>query len=105
MSSKVSTDHYKVLGVSPNASSGDIKKAFRKLALKYHPDKNKTKEAEERFKEINDSYRVLSNPSEKAKYDSLRPYSAFSGMGPPYSTSKEYSSYLSLIHISEPTRH
>lgn len=93
MSSKVSTDHYKVLGVSPNASSGDIKKAFRKLALKYHPDKNKTKEAEERFKEINDSYRVLSNPSEKAKYDSLRPYSAFSGMGPPYSTSKEYSSY------------
>ena len=93
MSSSVSTDHYKVLGVSPNASSGEIKKAFRKLALKYHPDKNKTKEAEERFKEINDSYRVLSNPGEKAKYDSLRPYSAFGNMGTRYPTSNGYSSY------------
>lgn len=93
MSSSVLTDHYKVLGVSPNASSGEIKKAFRKLALKYHPDKNKTKEAEERFKEINDSYRVLSNPGEKAKYDSLRPYSAFGNMGTRYPTSNGYSSY------------
>lgn len=58
--------------MSPSASASEIKKAFRRLALKYHPDKNKTKEAEEKFKMINDSYRVLSDPQQKSRYDSIR---------------------------------
>ncbi|VEU23955.1 DEKNAAC105177 [Brettanomyces naardenensis] len=85
MSSAV--DHYKVLGINPGASSTDIKKAFRKLALRYHPDKNKTKEAEERFKAINDSYNILSDPQRKATYDNTRMYSnGYMGTtGPRYS--------------------
>ncbi|MCB5645774.1 DnaJ domain-containing protein, partial [Bifidobacterium breve] len=56
----LSTDFYKVLGVSKDASADDIKKAYRKLARKYHPDVNKTKEAEEKFKDISEAYDVLS---------------------------------------------
>ena len=55
-------DYYEVLGVSRSASEEDIKKSFRKLALEYHPDKNKSEGAEERFKEINEAYQVLSDP-------------------------------------------
>lgn len=63
-------DFYEVLGLEKGASDDEIKRAFRKLAVKYHPDKNKgDKEAEEKFKEINEAYQVLSNPEEKAKYD------------------------------------
>ncbi len=65
-------DYYKILGVSKNASPDEIKKAFRKLALKYHPDKNKgNKEAEERFKEINEAYAVLSDPEKRKQYDTF----------------------------------
>ena len=53
-------DYYEVLGVERSASEDDIKKAYRKLAIKYHPDKNPgDKEAEEKFKEINNSYKIL----------------------------------------------
>lgn len=63
-------DYYEVLGVDKNAAAADIKKAYRKLALKYHPDKNPDdKEAEEKFKEAAEAYEVLSNPEKKAKYD------------------------------------
>lgn len=63
-------DYYKVLGVGKNASADDIKKAYRKLALKYHPDKNQgNKEAEEHFKEINEAYAVLSDPQKRQQYD------------------------------------
>jgi chaperone protein DnaJ len=63
-------DYYEILGLTKGASDEDIKKAFRKLAIQYHPDKNKgNKEAEEKFKEINEAYQVLSDPEKKAQYD------------------------------------
>ena len=63
-------DYYEVLGLSKGASDDEIKKAFRKGAMKYHPDKNPgDKVAEEKFKEINEAYEVLSDPDKKSKYD------------------------------------
>lgn len=63
-------DYYSILGVSKQAKDDDIKKSFRKLAKKYHPDKNPgSKEAEEKFKELNEAYEVLSDPEKRKKYD------------------------------------
>src|SRR5947209_17565973 len=63
-------DYYEVLGVPKTASADEIKKAHRKLALKYHPDRNKSnKEAEERFKEIQEAYDVLSDATKRQNYD------------------------------------
>ncbi len=63
-------DYYEILGVSRDASEADIKKAFRQLALKYHPDRNpENKAAEEKFKEINEAYSCLINPEKRANYD------------------------------------
>lgn len=63
-------DYYTILGLPRSASEEDIKKAFRKLAVKYHPDKNQgKKDAEERFKDINEAYEVLSDPEKRRKYD------------------------------------
>ena len=65
-------DYYKILGVERNASEDDIRKAYRKLAMKYHPDRNPNdKEAEERFKEINEAYQVLNDAKKRAHYDRL----------------------------------
>ncbi len=60
---------YETLGISENASADEIKKAYRKLARKYHPDINKDPDAQDKFKEINAAYEVLSDPEKKAKYD------------------------------------
>ena len=61
-------DFYKLLGVSKNASEPEIKKSYRKMAMKYHPDKNPdNKEAEEKFKEINEAHQVLSDPEKRAQ--------------------------------------
>ncbi len=62
-------DYYGMLGVSKNASQDDIQRAYRKLARKYHPDINKTAEAEEKFKEINEAYEVLKDAEKRTKYD------------------------------------
>lgn len=62
-------DYYKILGIARNASDDDIKKAYRKLALKYHPDKNKAPGAEERFKEVAEAYEILSNKKKREIYD------------------------------------
>lgn len=66
----MSKDYYDILGIEKGANDVDIKKAFKKLALKYHPDRNPdNKEAEEKFKEINEAYQVLSDPEKKSRYD------------------------------------
>lgn len=62
-------DYYKILGLKRNASDDEIKKAYRKLALKFHPDKNKSPEAEEKFKEVAEAYEVLSDKKKKEIYD------------------------------------
>lgn len=78
-------DYYEVLRLQKGASDNDIKKAFRKMAMKYHPDKNPgDKVAEEKFKEINEAYAVLSDPEKKEKYDrfghaGVDPNSGFGG--------------------------
>ena len=65
-------DYYQALGVPRSAGENEIKKAYRKLAMKYHPDRNRGKrEAEEKFKEINEAYEVLSDPQKRARYDQL----------------------------------
>lgn len=71
-------DYYEILGVAKNATEAEIKKAYRQMALKYHPDKNPgDKEAEEKFKEAAEAYEVLSNPEKKGRYDQF----GHSGMG------------------------
>jgi molecular chaperone DnaJ len=89
-------DYYEVLGVSKGASDDEIKKAFRKLAVKYHPDKNPgNKEAEAKFKEANEAYSVLSDKTKRARYDQFghagvggagagdggNPFAGFGGFG------------------------
>merc|ERR1739848_911979 len=66
---KMGKDYYAILGVSKSASDADLKKAYRKLAIKYHPDKNKSSEAEEKFKEIGLAYEVLKDPKKRKLYD------------------------------------
>ena len=65
-------DYYKILGVAKTATTDEIKKAFRKLAVKYHPDKNPgNKSAEEKFKEITEANEVLSDPEKRKKYEEV----------------------------------
>ena len=74
-------DYYEVLGVDKSASADEIKKAYRKMAIKYHPDKNPgDKEAEEKFKEAAEAYEVLSDDDKRARYDQY----GFAGVDPNY---------------------
>ena len=78
-------DYYEVLGVSKTATDEEIKKAYRKLALKYHPDYNPgDKSAEEKFKEINEAHEVLSDPEKRKRYDQF----GFAGVDPNYAASQ-----------------
>ncbi len=62
-------DYYDILGVSKSASAAELKSAYRKQAMQWHPDRNKAKDAEEKFKEINEAFQVLGDPKKKAQYD------------------------------------
>ena len=64
-------DYYKILGVEKGAGEEEVKKAYRKMALKFHPDKNKEPDAEEKFKEIAEAYEVLSDDSKRAQFDTF----------------------------------
>ncbi|MDH5360639.1 MAG: DnaJ domain-containing protein, partial [Gammaproteobacteria bacterium] len=70
-------DYYEVLGIPRDADEKAIKEAFRKLAIKYHPDRNKAADAEERFKEIAEAYAVLHDPQKRQQYDTR----GFAGIG------------------------
>ncbi len=77
-------DYYQILGITKSATSDEIKKAYRKLALQYHPDRNKGKDAEAKFKEVTKAYEVLSDPQKKQTYDQFG-HAAFeqgAGQGP-----------------------
>lgn len=111
------SDFYETLGVSKNASDQEIKTAYRKLALKWHPDRNKSKGATEKFKEINQAFEVLSDPNKKAAYDQYghdaftrggaggRPGAGNGGQGPfqyTYSTGGESINFEDLFGGSSP---
>jgi len=90
-------DYYEILGVSKGASAADLKKAYRRLALKWHPDRNKSPEAEKRFKEINEAYEILSDSKKRQAYDQFG-HAAFSG-GMPGADQGVYTSYGNLGDI------
>ncbi|MFT6899147.1 MAG: curved DNA-binding protein [Paraglaciecola sp.] len=74
-------DYYQILGIKEDADIKEIKKAYRKLALKYHPDMNAADNAEEKFKEIAEAYEVVKDPKRRAEYDELRKYGGAPGQG------------------------
>ena len=78
MANENKRDYYEVLGVEKNAAEAEIKRAYRKLAAKYHPDVNHEPDAEAKFKEINEAYEVLSDADKKARYDQF----GFAGVDP-----------------------
>lgn len=72
-------DYYKIMGVSEDASADDIKKAYRTLARKHHPDLNKSADSAEKFKDLGEAYEVLKDPAKREEYDQIRKYGATAG--------------------------
>ena len=94
----VDTRYYDLLGVSPDADQGSLKKAYRKLALQYHPDRNQEDGAEEKFKEISEAYEVLSDPQKRTTYDQFGEDGLRgSGMGGGFSSSQDIFEHFSDI--------
>ena len=107
MSSNSKRDYYEVLGVSKNATEHEIKSAFRRLAMKYHPDHNKAPDAEEKFKEINEAYAILSDQQKRATYDQFGHdglnQQGFSNSGNPFDIFNEFfhsSSHSGGVHFN-----
>lgn len=88
MAGATKRDYYEVLGVPRNATQEEIKKAYRRLARQYHPDFNKDPQAQEKFKEINEAYQVLSDPEKRKLYDQYG-HAAFSAQGAPQDFTQE----------------
>ncbi|MQF48570.1 molecular chaperone DnaJ [SAR202 cluster bacterium AC-647-N09_OGT_505m] len=86
-------DYYKVLGVPRTASQDDIRTKFRRLALEYHPDRNKEPSAQEKFKEINSAYQVLSDPQKRAQYDRFGHVGAGRGTGSGFEGSETFGGF------------
>ena len=85
-------DYYEILGVSKSASDDEIKKAYRKLAIKYHPDRNPgDKEAEAKFKEINEAHEVLSDKQKRARYDQFGHAGVGGASGNPFANGNPFS--------------
>src|ERR1700680_1899366 len=83
-------DYYAILGVKSDASADDIKKAYRKLAQKHHPDVSKEPGAEEKFKEIAEAYQTLKDPEKRAAYDQLGKLGAGQDFRPPPDWQQQY---------------
>jgi curved DNA-binding protein len=86
-------DYYRTLGVERGASADEIKKAYRRLARKYHPDVSKEKNAEERFKEVGEAYDVLGDPQKRAAYDRLGHYRPGQDFRPPPEWEREFTTH------------
>lgn len=83
-------DYYSILGVARDASAEEIKKSYRKLAHKYHPDVSKQPNAEEKFKEVGEAYETLKNPDKRTAYDQLGRYQPGQDFQPPPDWSKQF---------------
>lgn len=94
-------DYYKILGVARDASADDIKKAYRKLARKYHPDVSKEANAEERFKEMAEAYETLKDPEKRAAYDQLGSHAPGQEFRPPPDWSQQFASGGPFDHMGQ----
>ena len=94
----VSSGHYQILGVSNNASNREITSAYRKLALKYHPDRNKSPQANEMMLKINTAYGILSDPHKRKQYDySIQISNGVSRQNTRNKSSSNYRNYQGLV--------